>query len=438
MDKQAHKRDFGSFHSSNVQELLALSEDEYRPPKCPFDLPNFDGLSNIVFDQNIKEKYFMLEDKCVFLNHGAFGGVLKPAQEVAQKWQIQAERQPLRFYDRELLPLLADVTRRLAKFVDCDPTDLVLINNATTAINTVIRSSSIKAGDVILILSITYGAVKKLLKQIVLETGAVLKEIEVTFPVTGEQQLIDLVEKEIVDDKIKLAIFDHIPSNTPIILPVQELIKLCHSRNIKVLIDGAHALGSLSLNLKSLNADFYVSNAHKWFCCPKGAAFLYVKPVHQTSTRPLVISHGFGSGFNSEFIWSGLHDYSSYLALPTVIEFWEKVGFEKVLKHNQDLAKKAGRLLCKAWGTELMAPEEMFGAMTLVKLPWKINKSKNLTYTDGEAIQNTLYTDYDIEVPMKCIGGAICVRISAHIYNTIDEYQILATAILEICEKHYS
>ncbi len=72
-----------------------------------------------------------------------------------------------------------------------------------------------------------------------------------------------------------------------------------------MLIDGAHALGQLDLDLDRMRPDYYVSNAHKWLSAPKGSAFMYVDRKHQQSTRPLVISHGFGSGFNSEFIWSG-------------------------------------------------------------------------------------------------------------------------------------
>ena len=83
-------------------------------------------------------------------------------------------------------------------------------------------------------------------------------------------------------------------------------------RGISVLIDGAHALGQLDLNLSSLgDVDYYVSNAHKWLSAPKGSAFMYVHKKHQASTKPLVISHGYGSGFNSQFIWSG----ESFLAI---------------------------------------------------------------------------------------------------------------------------
>ena len=74
---------------------------------------------------------------------------------------------------------------------------------------------------------------------------------------------------------------------------------------VQVLVDGAHALGAVPLSLRDLGADFYVSNAHKWFCNPKGAAFLYVRKELKSSIHPLIVSHGYGSGFNSEFIWAG-------------------------------------------------------------------------------------------------------------------------------------
>ena len=67
----------------------------------------------------------------------------------------------------------------------------------------------------------------------------------------------------------RLACFGHIPSNYPVIMPVEEIVKLCHRKGVAVLIDGAHALGSLPLNLAGLKADYYVANAHKWLACPK-------------------------------------------------------------------------------------------------------------------------------------------------------------------------
>jgi isopenicillin-N epimerase len=107
-----------------------------------------------------------------------------------------------------------------------------------------------------------------------------------------------------------LAVIDHVTSNTAIVLPVQRLAALFHAAGASVLVDGAHAVGMLDLNLTELGADYYVrwgwadvaskhgsrlksslsqpptrvpfrSNLHKWFCGCKGTAIFYVKPELQ-------------------------------------------------------------------------------------------------------------------------------------------------------------
>ena len=72
-----------------------------------------------------------------------------------------------------------------------------------------------------------------------------------------------------------------------------------------MLIDGAHALGQLPLDLYSLGADYYVANCHKWLSGPRGSACMWVGRQRQAGIRPLVVSHGSGCGFVSDFIWDG-------------------------------------------------------------------------------------------------------------------------------------
>ncbi|RUS72039.1 hypothetical protein EGW08_020203 [Elysia chlorotica] len=436
--KDMAKRDFGSFHASNVQELLSLSNEEYVPHQIPFALPSFSDLDKdsngeLLFGRQMKSTFFLLEESCCFLNHGAFGASLKPALETARKWQLYTEEQPLRFYDRELMPLLVHVCRRMAAFVSCSPTDLVLVNNATFGVNSVLNSFPWSAGDVILTFNITYGAVKKLVKHICLKTGAINREVELKFPVQGRKEIVDVLRTHLDACDIKLVVIDHIPSNAPVVLPVREMVQLCRQRQVRVLVDGAHALGALPLDLTDLDPDYYVSNCHKWLCSPKGAAILYVRPDVQAEVRPAVISHGLGSGFSSEFVWAGLHDYSPLLALHTVLDFWEALTPSAIRKYIQQLLKDATDLLIKCWGTRLPAPLDMFGPMALVELPESIHQMFNtIDYSAAETVQNALYHDFNIEVPIKSLQGRLYVRISAHIHNQLDEYEKLGGAVLAI------
>lgn len=427
------RRDFGSFHSSNVQELIAQNETDSHHPPFPVGLPCFSEKAQ--YGKETKEKHFLIEENWTFINHGAFGAVVKEALQAAFVWQTYCEKQPLRFLDRELLPHLVYVTKRLAKFVDADPADIVLLPNVTTGNSTVVKSvvKQFLPGNSIYTLNLAYGATKKLLKQISSEHNVHIEEATVTFPVQTEEEILSIVDKTLRDDT-KLAIFDHIPSNYGIILPVKKLVELCHTRGIQVLIDGAHALGSLDISMRDINADYYVSNCHKWLCNPKGCAFLYVAKPHQQYIRPLVVSHGFGSGFSSEFIWAGLKDYSTQLALHTVFDFWEHYGVQSIRQHITSTARAAGALLQRAWGTSLLAGENMFGPMVLVELPSGItpNDQRSIKYDHAEIVQNKLYHGFQIEVPVKAIQNKLYVRISAHIYNDIGDYMRLAEAVNEL------
>jgi len=64
--------------------------------------------------------------------------------------------------ERQLLPLLVQSVRELAAYLGVSPTELVVLPNATTGLNTAILGHALRAGDVVLSLDICYGAVKKM------------------------------------------------------------------------------------------------------------------------------------------------------------------------------------------------------------------------------------------------------------------------------------
>eukprot|EP00798_Chlamydomonas_sp_ICE-L_P020283 gene20283-27041_t len=151
-----------------------------------------------------------------------------------------------------------------------------------------------------------YGSVKKMAQ------AGVNGEAEVVYghvelPISGPEAILDVVSSTLPANT-KLAVFDSITSNTAVVLPIKALVDLCHQRNIKVLIDAAHAPGQLEVDLTALDADFYVANCHKWMAGPRGSAFMWAHPSSgKALIKPLTVSHGSGCGFTSDFIWDVSH-----------------------------------------------------------------------------------------------------------------------------------
>jgi hercynylcysteine S-oxide lyase len=79
--------------------------------------------------------------------------------------------------------------------------------------------------------------------------------------------------------------------------------------DILSVIDGAHAIGQIPLDIKEIEPDFFVTNCHKWLFTPRGSAILYVPYKHQKKIHPSVTSPYFHLGFVAEFSWVGTQDF---------------------------------------------------------------------------------------------------------------------------------
>ena len=357
------------------------------------------------------------------VNHGSFGAAPRAVLEVQQDWRHRMEAEPSRFVFRVLPESLRAAAEKLGAFVGADGKDIAFVENATVGCNAVLLSLRLDAGDEVLVLSHGYPAVRNAVRYVTERVAAHITEAVIPFPRPQSAAIVAGIGAALTS-RTRIAVIDHITSPSALVLPVAEIVELCHLAGVPVLVDGAHAPGQISLDLRAIGADWYVGNCHKWLCAPKGCAFLWAAPERQADLHPVTISHGFGKGFLAEFEWTGTADRSAFLCVEAAIDFHRRLGGRALMARNTALAADAVSLLCRLLNTEPGAEDAMAASMGVVRVPLTVPATPERAAELRERL-----LDRRADAPLHAINGGVWLRISAHAYNEIEDYERLAEVI---------
>lgn len=360
----------------------------------------------------------------VYLNHGAFGATPAEVLEAQAGWRDRIEAAPGPFLSHEYPALIRRSADAVAAAFGARGDDLVFVENATAGINAVLASLPLAPGDEVLVTRHTYGAIRNAATHWTRRAGARLTVAAWPFPPAGPDEVVAAVER-MLSPRTRLALLDHIVSETGMVLPIAELAAVCRSRGVPVLVDGAHAPGQVALDLPALGVSWYTGNLHKWAFAARGCGFLWAAPEVQGALHPPVVSWGLDGGFTAEFDWIGSRDVTPWLAAPAALAFLERLGPDRVRNYNGDLVREAGRLLAEMWGVELVTPDAMTAAMLLVPLPgdWPG------TVEAARAVHNRLWAEHRIHAGIFPVADRLWVRLSAQVYNGLGDYEALGRAL---------
>ena len=373
----------------------------------------------------------------MFLNHGSFGATPTCVIEEQRIWQDLLEDEPVRFYEDLAMGFMENSRRSLAKMLQCDANDLALVENATSGVNTVLRSLAFNEGDEILVPDHAYQACRNTIDFVAERWGVKVVTVKIPFPITGPDVAFDAVMAGVTPRTV-LAMIDTVTSPTGLLMPFERMVQELESNGVAVMLDAAHGIGMVPLSLDELGASYTTSNCHKWLCAPKGSAFLHVRKDRQHLIHPLTISHGmtFPLGdttrFRHEFDWTGTRDYSAACSIPYTIEAMEKMvdgGWPAIMKHNHDLAIEGRRILCERLGIHAPCPDDMIACIATLELP--SGGGAGIPLHEPDPLHKVLQDTYGIQVPVwswESPKGRY-IRISAQLYNHVDEYHYLANAL---------
>ena len=422
---------------------------------------------SIELGAHLRQNHFMLSNEHNFTNNGSYGSTPKHIFNKRLQYQQEMESAPDIWFRYTSYELWNRSIKSLTQFLSVDDEHLVLCDNATDAINAALKSidfvsSSQSIKHCILANEFTYKAILnsidytskyRLQQQQQQQQQVHVEKMPLVLPIESKQQLIDEYDRTINDIvnvkqlNLRLVVIDHISSVTAILYPIRELIQVVKkytqqhdndpARKCFVLIDGAHCIGHTAIELNELGCDFYASNLHKWFFAPRGCSFLYFRDLEhaKANLQPNFISWGYEGSLRENFFLRATNDKTSHYLVDECIAFHVALGgLNRIAAYCCDLVDRASEMLISEWKTEKIPIDSSVQApfMRLIKLPDLECYAKLDVSAKCDKLMKELMLNYKTVAVVVSIHTQCYVRISAFVYNTINDYIKLKDAILDI------
>ncbi|KAK7611554.1 pyridoxal phosphate-dependent transferase [Phyllosticta paracitricarpa] len=335
-------------------------------------------------------KDFMFADDYVNLNQGSYGVLPRAVHETRLSYLSAMEARPDPFLRQTFPALLKESRAALAQLLRAPVDAVVLVPNATTGVNTVLRSLQYAAGDVLVYFACNYGACQKTIHYLEESTAVVGHRIEVKYPV-GDDEIVRMFRDAVAAIRAEgrrpvAALFDAVVSMPGVRFPFEAVTSACREEGVLSVVDGAHGVGMLDLDLGALDPDFFVSNCHKWLFTPRGSCVMYAAPRnHHLIRSTLPTSHGWQplpnpspttntttttttpspqpalynatASFSAPFELPGTMDPTPYLCVPAALHYraTSLPGERAIHGYHERLARAAGAALAARLGTRVLS-----------------------------------------------------------------------------------
>jgi isopenicillin-N epimerase len=369
-------------------------------------------------------RLWLLDPAVAHCNHGSFGAVPEPVFAEQEAYRRRMVVNPMEWFHGEMPPLIVKARGEVAEFIGARPEDTAFVHNVTVGVSAVLASLDLHPGDEVVSTNHIYGAVNLAVERLCARTGAVRAIAAVPLG-AGDEEIAAAVLNS-CNERTALVVIDQITSPTARLFPVQAITAAAHELGAAVLVDGAHAIGMLPVDVPSIGADFWTANLHKWPCAPAGSGVLWVDPAWQSRVQPTVVSHGDREGFPLAFDRVGTDDLTAWITAPSALRLLAELGWTRVRRHNE-LLVRMGQMTV---GEALDIPSDHLRhdpglSLALVPLPVDAIRDRD----SAQDLQRFL-TARGVEVTIPAFAGQHSIRLSAHVYNCPEDYERVAAGVV--------
>jgi len=317
--------------------------------------------------------------------------------------------------------------------------EIIFTRGTTESINLVAQAYGrrhVGAGDEVLITAMEHHSNIVPWQILCEDTGAKLRVAPIND--RGELQIEEF--EKLLGARTRFVAVSHLSNALGTINPLREMIRMAHARNIPVLVDGAQAAPRMTVDVQSLDCDFYAISGHKMYA-PTGIGVLYGKAALLEAMPPyqgggdMIASVTFEKTIYNRLPYkfeAGTPNIADTIALGAAIEYLERLGLDRIERHEHDLLAYATKAVEKIPGLTIVGTAKHKAGVLSFTMD-NIHPHDIGTILDREGI--AVRTGHHCAQPvMQRFGIPATVRASFGLYNTRQEVDALVKGIHKVNE----
>ncbi|MEO5583082.1 MAG: aminotransferase class V-fold PLP-dependent enzyme, partial [Saprospiraceae bacterium] len=362
------------------------------------------------------QQAFTVSSSIINLNNGGVAPAPKVVQDAAERFAKFSNEAPSYYMWRILDQGREPLRRKLADLAGVAPDQVAMQRNASEALETVIFGLRLEKGDEVILSKQDYPNMINAWKQREKRDGIILKWLDHVLPQENSQVIIKKFE-EAISPKTKIIHLTHIINWMGQIMPAKEIISMAHSKNIEVVLDGAHSFGHIQYSVSDLDCDYFGTSLHKWISAPIGTGLLIVKKDKIKNLYPLFAAPDAESDDIRKFENLGTRPFHIEQATGQAIQFHQMIG--------GDRKQKRLHYLKNYWATKAL---QQPGVKIGTSLKPEYGCGIGLLQIDGKTpsqIDSFLFEKYKIHavgITWENISG---VRITPNVYTLTSDLDVL-------------
>lgn len=329
---------------------------------------------------------------------------------------------------------------KVREFINARETAEIIFTSGTTeSINLITQSfgrSQFKEGDEILITGMEHHSNIVPWQMLCEETGAVLKVV----PLNDKGEIIYEEFEKLLTEKTKFLSIVFISNALGTINPVREMIAAAKKFDVPVLIDAAQTVAHTAIDVQELDCDFMAFSGHKMFG-PTGVGVLYGKKDRLEALPPwkgggdMILSVTFEKTIYNKLparLEAGTPNIAGVIGLGAAIDYINDIGWDFIEQTEESLLRYGTEILSNIDGLKIIGTAKKKAGVISFWMD-DVHPHDIGTLLDHEGV--AIRTGHHCAQPvMKHFGIPATARASFSIYNTKEDFDQLAAAIVKIKE----